>query len=526
MNDTENSLFFNVKSKIQNNYIRIEVGSVNAAFKMVPGETHRVTILPNLGMSAKEYYLYLPESPNLKRLSFEMSYSDDTKISYMLKLQRKEFKKVSTIPLNETQLGGYRFVKQDIELRTGIYTLLLENSSPNQTAKVNFRFITNNLLEMEENGMRNGTLQRNGGIEQIQLMITSPGELNLTLYTCRGTLDVYLVEKNYLENPTPADLIISTQKVVRSDQSFSYQKLISEPGPVYITVVSRSNKNTEYKLVSKMSKMASEGSADDDVSVKQSTIDANSSYVNVKGNQILIRINTPEIDIQSLKKKYPDVFFFTFEVVAYIGVQHETNKTDIKKFFNSILYCSADFSNSSIFRNTVYLTIEPNKYREVPKFITIPINISPALMKELFSDGIYETAHLKGISSIKVNLLIYEEHNSEPVGIVVKEIPTYEFPLNLILKEMIQEEISRPFFTSIVGKVMMIFFTLIAMLCVLVVVYFCANKMASGYRPVHNVDEPRRETTSFEMGQGYPRTDESTTSNETVDKEKNEEADE
>lgn len=493
-------------TSLADNYtLGAEVSHLSSASKIIPGETHNVKFpaAQNASASAskREYYYEMPNLKFVNTITLEMTYPVLPKLTVILYLKRKDTKELVHIPIIANESGGFYYVKQRVELRVGVYYLTITNDHPEVEAKALFRLNLNGMLEMEENGFRQTTLNKSS-TEQIQLMITQPGYLNLTLLTCKSKVDVFLVQGKYKKEVAKEDLILSAQEEDLSGQPLSYQAYIWTKGPVYLTVANQKNQPAEYALISSVKPVTSSQSADEDVSVLPLVL----SFADVESSQIGVKIPLPIMDFDSLEKKYPDAHVYTLQFTLHMLIEEEANLPQASKLFESLKYCSSGASDPRLFNSTLYLSFLRQTFKDLPQFIRLPIDISPSMIQQMFRNGVTHQGGLFAVSSAKVTLHIYEKDNPEPVGLVVKLMGTTRMPVTEVTSELMKKELRQPFIQTVVGKVLMIFATLLAMILVLVVVYFCAARLAGEYKQLSANEAGSGQTpTSFEMSQTYEK---------------------
>lgn len=254
--DSADTLLLNVTSKKDNNLFRFDVRNSKSSFKIIPGETHRV-VLGNVfsNNNQRSYYIETPEGSSLGTVAFEMFWPKDDDISYSLRLATRNGKKINEeeIPLNpvtiSTSQRSYNQISQNIEVRYGTYSLTLTNNNPDKQSNVKFRVIVNSLLEIEENGVRKAKFPINGK-ERLQLTTSGPGQLNVTLLTCKSNIKVFLSDKlDPHDNYGLDKLLVTTQDKISSGESLSAVKYFPESSTVYLTVADQTKQHPEYTLV-------------------------------------------------------------------------------------------------------------------------------------------------------------------------------------------------------------------------------------------------------------------------------------
>jgi len=482
------------------------VSYLASASKITPGETHILKFPaianPNASTTSKrEYYYEMPNLKSVNTITFEMTYPVQPKMTVILYLKRKDNKQLVNVPLTPAETSGTYRIKERIEVRVGVYYLTVTNDQPDVETQALFRFNLNDMLEMEENGFRQTTLNKSSS-EQIQLMVTQPGFLNLTLLTCNSSVDVFLVQGKYKKSVSKEDLILSARDTDTSGKALSHQKYIDSKGALYLTIVNQNNRPTDFALISSVSPFSAAQSADEDLKVLPLVL----GFADMENNQIGAKIPLPMIDFDSLEKKYPDAFVYTLQFTLRMSIEDQENTTRAAARFEALKYCNSDLSDLRIFNTSMYLTFKRQTFKDLPQFVRLPIDISSAMVQQMFRNGLSGLRSLQAVASARVTLHVYEKNNPEPVALVVKLVGTSAMPVTHVTSELMKREASRPFVQSTVGKVLLILATLLAMLLLLVVVYFCAARLAGEYKQLSAHEAGSGQTPSaFEMSRSYER---------------------
>lgn len=307
----------------------------------------------------------------------------------------------------------------------------VKNEDPNKEKQIAFRFVINDVKEIEENGVLSGILLP-GRSNDMQLMVTKPGYLNLTLMACDKKLAVYKAKATYLKNKLKESEEIIGRDMSESKLSYySHNEYISNPGPLYIRIENQDTETATYTLVSRIHDLTSNymvGGLFKILPVKRFyesedlymlTVEAVGPAFN-KANLDLIFSNVTDIQI-------------SLSVILYASslIDHSTSQLALNKF----KYCPANLmKGKGYYQGEANFTVTIDKYLDAQQPRNITIKLDDELVKKLTDQKpLLDIMQTKAAMIIRIKVDLYEDLDFYPVATFIDfSDPTYLPPGSIL----------------------------------------------------------------------------------------------
>lgn len=494
--DRENSLLFTVVSKIKGNKIGVSISNSQTLHKLSLGDTYVIELKPG---NTSQLYMELARNENIHVLRFDLAYPSYGTVTSSLLIKRTDQsgQEQEEVSLDEKTIDGVKTISQSITVRKGVYLLQLANPSQNPL-KVRVRFSMNNLQEMESNGVYYGLVSRSKG-ENIQLMITQPGYLNLTVFTCRSNLDIYLTQDKIQSAYNDNEKILSTNGQTVAGTQTSYTKYYNEPTSLYIHVAGRGTNESEYTLTSKFNPGVQAPLSE--VAILPPNI--TSVYANRATNKLVAIVDPPAFDDRQIKAVYPTATRIRFDVTAvlYVPLEIEGSKRD--SLFDEAKYCWRDLHQKGVHLANTSLTYHFGA-KMISKQLYIPFDYKKTIEDEsklgAFGTWIKPVTRVKAI----VTVSYYEEGSSVALGTTVVSSNVYVAKYSDVDIDM-NDNRNQKWYQTWWGMVLIVLIMVLVMLVALFLFYVWANKLSGGYDKIDglnpNMNNTALETTQHELAQ-------------------------
>lgn len=494
LNDHAKGLVLNITSDINNNQISASVLDSRYAYKMIPGETHKASLDPfGTGKEyGREYYLELKPNKNIHNLTFELTYhntNSSSSLSYSLGLTKDSLhdQKQEDIPLkpevDQTDMKIVRISKQ-LEAKPGHYVLKLKNNHPDTPARVAFRFVVNGVKEVEENGVIGGLLQP-GQSNDMQLMITRPGHLNLTLMSCNKKLAVYKAKSTFLKTKLKESEEImgigmnGSMGPAQSPSSYySFDDYISTSGPLYIRVENQDQEPANFTLISRIDYMSS-GAL---VGGLFNLLPVQKFYESGEKNKIIVEAYGPALSKAAMDIIYPNVTELRITMSIIISASTKDTLERNEKILRDYKYCSENFKAHGIYQTDIHFTVTTDKFLESQKLRNITVELDDDITKALGdSSSLVTMIQSRASILVKAKVDLYEDIDFDPVATFIEYSEPTNMPTGYIYKATSQRE---EVLGSTASKILLLFMMVLFMVVVLFLFYIGANKLSGGYTPM------------------------------------------
>ena len=457
--------------------------------KAVPSETHKL-ILPPAVKSPPESIEYHFETPknSIRTLKFLFLSPADQSVEFALRVRVQESNKFhyEEVQLNKTQFKRNGLVfwgvdNQDILIRNGVYILTLSNPKADSSSKhVQFRFVYNDVIEMEANGMMSGTL--NGTRRDVvQIAYPTGSELTLSFFSCSGNLKVHY-SKNALDPTNPGTEIFNDEKPQTSLPSTgivlrNFTASNMESDVYYISIQSLSREVAEYTLISRQH--------DYGAATESSEIMRLGAFTGITSNKVAgyldFHFETPILSIDSIKKSYPHASRLVIQITALIYAGETATSAQLENKIVSGMYCPSVYQKDpELIQASAEVEISENEFYRLPAQLKVRKEITDEYISKILKQGLMflftDTARVMPVGK----LYIYQNNDLEPSGVVVVAgKPTKARSSDLFV---VEDSVSATnYFETTAGRIVMILGMVMLMLIILTVVYFCAHRISGGY---------------------------------------------
>lgn len=492
--DTESELEVTITSKQEGTNFKLSVIETKNIRKAVPSETHKLTLPPAVKSPPESIEYHLETATNsVSSLKLLLLSPADQSVEFALRIRvridgsnRFEYQEVS---LNKTKFkrSGMSFWgvdNQDITIRNGVYILTLSNPKSDGSSKsVQFRFIYNDIVEMEANGMLTSVL--NGTQRQVvQIAYPTASEMTLSFFSCSGNLKVYYT-KNEQDPRNTGQEIFNDRNMVAPVSSgglplrtFTASNTGSDV--YYITVKSMTREIAEYTLISRQHDYGAAAESSDLMRLGPlKTITSNK----VAGF-IEFHFETPIISIEGIKKSYPHASRLVMHLSAIIYAGESLVLTQLEEKIRSGIYCPSNLQKDPDFiQASTDIEIAQEDFYRLPNTVKLRKDINDEYIAKIFRQSFtFMFADVARVLPV-AKLYIYQNDDLEPSGVVViAGNPTKAKTMDLLVLE---DSISATnYFETTAGRILMILGMVLLMLVILTVVYFCAHRISGGYSRV------------------------------------------
>lgn len=526
LKDNAKGIVLNVTSDIDNNQISAWISDSRYSYKMVPGETHKVTLesFGNGKENGRQYYFDMAANKNIRNVRFEMTYHNtesNSALSYSLQLRKSSSSKNQMEDINldsEVDKIDKKVVRiiKDLQTQSSRYLLKLKNDHPDKQIRVAFRFVINDVKEIEENGVLSGSLKP-GHSSDMQLMITKPGHLNLTLMACSKKLVVYKAKSSYLKTKLKESEEVIGLGTDHSNHAlnttyFSYDDYISSPGPLYIRVESQDTVDTNYTLVSRMDY----SSNDNLVGGLFNLLPASKFYQSEDKFMLTIEVPGPVFNKAALETVFANVTDMRISMTVILSVStkdtHERNEAALSQF----KYCSADLREKGIYQADKHFTILAKDYLDSQRHFNISIELDSGIIEQ-FGDmqSIVNLVQTKATIITKAKVDLYEDVDFDPVASFIEYSEPMDLPAGFVVNAVSE---NREIISSAASKILLLLMMVLFMVAVLFLFYIGANKLSGGYTPMSTSEAlPSTAGNALEMAESTAGADSRAETNSNAD---------
>src|SRR3990167_1006720 len=339
-NDNEAVLEITIVSKKMGSTYRLSVSESKSMMRAVPSETHKV-LLPTAprdntsAPKAVEYHFEEPKFSNLRSLKLFLVSPSDKSVQVSLRIRKQVVNQFTyeDVSLDQQllQRNGVTYFgvnSQSLTVRKGVYILSLTNTNKESAARVQFRFIFNDVLEMEANGMTTGYLN-NSARDIIQIAYPTQSELTLSFLSCSGKMNVSY-SRNELDYGNPGTQIFKEEVGANSSvfELKNFTTYNTESDVYYIQIQSLDKEPAEYALLSRQHDYAAAADSSDMIKLGK--------LVSVTNNQVAKHLDfnfeTPVLSPESIKKVYPQASRLVIQLTAVIygGINQVEGQVEAK----------------------------------------------------------------------------------------------------------------------------------------------------------------------------------------------------
>lgn len=491
-NDNEAVLEITIVSKKMGSTYRLSVSESKSMMRAVPSETHKV-LLPTAprdntsAPKAVEYHFEEPKFSNLRSLKLFLVSPSDKSVQVSLRIRKQVVNQFTYegVSLDQQlfQRNGVTYFgvnSQSLTVRKGVYILSLTNTNKESAARVQFRFIFNDVLEMEANGMTTGYLN-NSARDIIQIAYPTQSELTLSFLSCSGKMNVSY-SRNELDYGNPGTQIFKEEVGANSSvfELKNFTTYNTESDVYYIQIQSLDKEPAEYALLSRQHDYAAAADSSDMIKLGK--------LVSVTNNQVAKHLDfnfeTPVLSPESIKKVYPQASRLVIQLTAVIygGINQVEGQVEAKIMRG--IYCPKSFDRENdLIRATAQIEAAEGEFYSLPNKITIRKQVSDEYHQKLMQQGMIISFGDIGRVIPIATLYIYEKDDLEPSGIAV----VHGSPTKVDASSLFVIENGLPpgnYLDTLTGKVTLIVAMLMSMLLVLTAVYFCAHRISGGYKRI------------------------------------------
>lgn len=515
--DSASGIILNMTSAIDNNQISVSVIHAKSAFKMVPGETHKVVLDESTGkgLSARDYYFQLKPNKNIKNVTFDLTFVSDDRSDLVYSLQVTTLASTTSIPseiplvaLPDKNLPKLLKLHHNLEAQPGRYFLKLTNLNKEKSIAVAFRFSINGVQEIEENGSFSDHLQPNE-FRDLQLMVTKPGQINLTLFNCKKKLVLYTAKASYLKSELNESHLLLTSPADQTTPFLTTKFSKISPGPLYLRVKNIDSTVSDFTLTSTTEFFDTSGLTGSLLKVYP----VNQVYLpTYQKNKLIIEVHGPALSPSAMSAVYPKASRLRIDLTVMLYVAHKKTVANKELLLDQFKFCAADLRSHSIFQSNISFFVDSTNLLESQQLRNLTMAIDSSFMQEFGDQMTIETVIAAMASAVvKVKMDVFETAAFSPVATVFGYSDSTSLPSGFIIHAVIDDSNS-----GLVGevgaKILLLLIMLLVMVAVLFLFYLGAQKLSGGYAPM-NSSEVQPSTT----GQALEMAD-STTANENMDR--------
>jgi hypothetical protein len=506
-NDLQTQLSFTIISQRAGAIFSLTVKETKNIMRIIPSETHKVELpsATNQVPKAFEYHFHAPKSSNIQTLSLQLYSPSDQSVDFDLRIRTQISDKLSyeEVPVKKDFFKKYGVLHFGVEnqpliIRNGVYILSLSNKNKSSAAKVQFRFVYNDVREMEVNGMVSGFLN-NSARDIVQIAFPTKPELTWSFFSCSGDLRVSYY-KNELDLGNPGTEIFQISTKARDEKSpalMNFTTTSLESDVYYIQIQSVNRTSAEYTLISRQHQYGAGNQVSEIMSLGH-LISISSSTA---GRYIDFHFQTPVISIANIKQSYPNLKKLVIQITAVIYGGIKNFGRDIDSKIRAGMYCPKSFDNDpDLIRASDEILVDESQFYSLPSSIKVRKQVTTEYHSKLLDLGMAAFLGELGKVMPLATLYIYEQDDLEPTGIVaVHGQPTAVNPKVLfMLSDSLPPE---GFLETTPGRILIITGMVMLMIVILITVYFCAHRISGGYRRIENDVKlaPELQTSGTEM---------------------------
>lgn len=488
LKDSAQGLVLNVTSDIDDNQISVSVESAKVAFKLIPGETNKITLAPasdKLG-SSRSYYLDLMDAKIIQKLHLDIKYHENSSITTSLQMTSGTLSNdsLALIPLKPLYISDEQLMHVDeyLDPKPGHYLLQLKNTG-DTPASLSFRFSLNNQLEIEQNGLISDILNSKN-FRNVELLVTEPGELKISLFTCRSPhMEVYLSNFSFIGDEHKNSLQVMNTK----DGDFfgigkTYIQYFNKAKPVYLRIDNLDSIPAEFNLVTNFEPTSMRGAPADFFLL----FPIEKVYPLPEETALKVEMAGPAIADHLLKKLYPNItnLVIKIDVFLYLGPATEVYRRAAN--LDRYRYCSNLMINETdLYNGSVSFRVPATNLLQSQQPLNITMKLNQEAMSKVSIKDISDLINTAGAIFAKVKVDVFEEDDFNPVATFFKMSNSTMIQLGTIAKAVPNQQ---NILSSTMFKILLIFITLLVMVAVLFVFYLCANKISGGYRPMSSME--------------------------------------